>query len=176
MLYLIIFILFLFLFFLFLFRLYQIRNKLNKKEEEIRNNFNARTNMIPAIFEITENTFSRHDEIFKDILKYRKQELYRYYIQEQTDNIENDFVKLIHLEELIHHELNFIFKVANKHPKLAKKWNFIYIRDLMIKKSYILWKDLSDYKYKMRLYNKLIDYKNLTIIWLFFPIYKKTEI
>lgn len=174
MLYFILFILFIFI--LFLFRLYQIRTSLNKKEDEIRRTFNARTNIIPAIFEITENTFSRHDEIFKDILKYRKQELYKYYIQESTDNKANDFVKLIHLEELIHHELNFIFKVSNKHPKLSKKWNFIYLRDLMIKKSYLIGKYLEDYKYKMKLYNKLINYKNLTIIWLIIPIYKKTEI
>jgi len=119
MLYFILFILFIFC--LFLFRLYKIRSQLNQKEDEIRRTFNARTNIIPAIFEITENTFSKHDEIFKDILRYRKQELYKYYIQETTDNKDNDFVKLIHLEELIHHELNFIFKVANKHPKLSNK-------------------------------------------------------
>lgn len=174
MLYFIIFILIIFV--VFIYWLNNIRINLNKKEEEIRSNFTARTNMIPAIFEITKNDFTKHDEIFKDILKYRKQELYRYYIQEETDNIDNDFVKLIHLEELIHNELNFIFKVANKHPKLQKKWNFIYLRDLMIQKSYKLWKLLSDYKQKIKIYNKLINIKNFTILWIFIPIGKKHKI
>ena len=147
-------------------RVSYIKKDLDKKELEITNNFNARTNMIPAIFEVTEWTFSKHDDIFKEILKHRKQELYKYYIKEYTDNLENEFVKLIHIEELIHHELNFIFKVANKHPKLSKKWNFIYLRELIIQKSYNLWELLKNYKQKVRLYNKLA----------LLPIYKKTEI
>ena len=106
---------------IYIIRMSYIRSELSKKERMISNMFNARTNMIPAIFEVTENTFSKHDEIFKDILTYRKKELYKYYVKEYTDNLENEFIKLIHIEELIHHEFNFIFKVANKHPKLAKK-------------------------------------------------------
>ena len=151
---------------IYIIRLYYINKSIKKQELEITSLFNRRTNLIPAIFEVTKNTFSKHDEIFTDILKYRKKELYRYYEKEYTDNLENEFIKLIHLEELIHHELNFIFKVANKHPKLAKKWNFIYLRELLIQRSYILWKLLQDYKEKVRLYNKLI----------LLPIYKKTEI
>jgi hypothetical protein len=119
MIYFILFILI--LIFLFITRLFIIRNNINKLENKIRKAFNARTSIIPAIFDVTKNSFSKHDEIFKEILKYRKQELYKYYIQDEADNIENDFIKLIHIEELIHHELNFIFKVANKHPKLAKR-------------------------------------------------------
>ena len=146
------------------FRIYLINKSINKQELIITKHFNARTNLIPAIFEITKNTFSKHDEIFKDILKYRKKELYKFYIKEYTDNLENEFIKLIHIEELIHHELNFIFKVANKHPKLAKKWNFIYLRDLLIERSYKLWILFEDYKNKVELYNKLV----------LIPIYKKT--
>jgi hypothetical protein len=92
--------------------------------------------MIPALFDITKNVFIKHDEIFKKILLYRKQELYKYYVKDEFDSIESEFAKVLHLEELIHHELNFIFKIANKHPKLIKKGNFIYIRDLFINKSF----------------------------------------
>jgi len=147
-------------------RIYLINKSINKQELEITRYFNARTNLIPAIFEVTQNTFSKHDEIFKEILNYRKKELYKFYVKEYTDNLENEFIKLIHIEELIHHELNFIFKVANKHPKLSKKWNFIYLRDLLIQKSYKLWLLLEDYKNKVNLYNKLV----------LIPVYKKTEI
>ena len=173
MLYFLIFILSIFL--IFVYWLNNIRKRLNKKEIEIRNTFNARTNMIPAIFEMTENTFAKHDDVFKDILTYRKQELYKYYIQDESDNMDNDFIKLIHLEKLIHNELNFIFRVANKHPKLSKKWNFIYLRDLMMKKSLELWVLLNNYRKEMELYNTLVHFKNITILWLLVPIYKKTE-
>jgi len=106
---------------IYIIRLKFIKNNLLTQEKEIINLFNARINMVPALFEVTKNTFTKHDEIFKNILKYRKQELYRYYIKEETNNIENEFIELIHLEELIHHEFNFIFKISNKHPKLIKK-------------------------------------------------------
>jgi hypothetical protein len=81
----------------------------------------------------------------------------------------------LYIEKLIHHELNFIFKISNKHPKLAKRWNFIYLRGLIINKSYYLWKKLSEYKQKTNIYNHLINVKNFTIIWLFIPLYKKTK-
>jgi hypothetical protein len=77
--------------------------------------------MIPAIFDITKNYFTKHDEIFKNILKYRKQELYKYYLLEDNIDQDSEFNKLIYLEELIHNEYNFIFRIANKHPKLQKK-------------------------------------------------------
>jgi hypothetical protein len=109
-------------FFLFIIRLFVIQNKLNKLEIHIRKAFNERTNIIPAIFDVTKNSFSKHDDVFKEILKYRKEEMYNYYYSENYfSNDDTDFAKLIHMEELIHHELNFIFKVANKHQKLNKK-------------------------------------------------------
>jgi len=164
------------LFLVFLIKLLIIQNNINKIENTIKKEFNSRTNMIPAVFEVTKNSFSKHDEIFSEILKNRKKELYKYYIEETTDNKENDFVKLIHIEELIYHEFNFIFKVSNKHPKLAKKWNFIYLRDLILSKSNNISKTLKEYKNKVNNYNKLIELKKFTIIWILVPISKKTVI
>lgn len=175
MLYLITFIIFI-LFSIFIIRLLIIKNNLDKLENNIKKWFNERTNIIPAIFEITKNSFSKHDEVFKEILKYRKEELYKYYIKESDDNVENEFIKLIHMNKLIHHELNFIFKVSNKHPKLAKKWNFIYLRDLIISKNYNIADILNKYKRKLKVYNKLISLKNLTIIWILIPISKKSMV
>ncbi len=148
--------------FIYFIRINLIKKSLKKQELIIIEYFFLRTNLIPPIFEVTKNTFSKHDEIFSEIIKLRKMELYK----KNDDNFENNFIKLIHNQKLIHNELNFIFRVANKHPKLTKKWNFIYIRNLLIDKSYILSKLLEDYKSKVLLYNKLIIN----------PIYKKTEI
>ena len=115
--------------------------------------------MIPSIYEVTNWVFNKHWEVFQDILKYRKLELYKYYVQEFTDNMDNDFAKLIHIEELILHELKFIFKVSNKHNKLCKKWNFLYIRDLLINKNSELMTELLEYKKKIKIYNKFLSYK-----------------
>jgi hypothetical protein len=121
MLYLIIPIFTFIFFIIFIIRLVFIKKNLDKLEDNIKEAFNARTNMIPAIFDATQNSFSRHNLIFEDILKYRRKELYKYYNLEDTDNKDNEFISLLYIEKLIHHELNFIFKVSNKHPKLAKR-------------------------------------------------------
>lgn len=159
------------LFIFFIIRLLIIKNNINIIEDEIKKVFFARTNMIPAIFDVTKNTFSKHDEIFKDILKYRNIELYKYYSSTEK-NKNNELINLIHIEELIHHELNFIFKVANKHPKLTKKWNFIYLRWVILEKSSELWKLFEDYKVRVTLFNYLIKIKNYTLLWLLIPINK----
>ncbi len=155
-----------FVLFLYFIRLYFINLNLKKQEAQIVSLFNQRVNMIPALYEVTKSYFNKHNEIFEEILKLRKQELYKFYIQEYTDNIENEFLKLVHLEEKIHREFNFIFKVSNIHQKLQKQWNFIYLRDLIINKSLEIWENFANYKMKVKLYNKLV----------FFEIYKKIEL
>ena len=142
--------------FIYIVRLWQINKNLKLQEQQIVNLFNTRTNMIPAIFDMTKIFFTKHDEIFEKILKYRKQELYKYYLQDDNTDKDSEFHKLIYIEELIHNELNFIFRIANKHPKLTKKWNFIYVRELIIKKSVIIWNIIKNYKIKTKLYNKLV--------------------
>jgi len=149
---------------------------IKKQEKKIRQIYNTRANMIPSIYEVTIWTFNKHSEIFQDILKYRKLELYKYYVQEFTDNMDNDFAKLIHIENLILHELKFIFKVSNKHNKLCKKWNFLYIRDLLINKNSELIAELIIHKKRIKKFNNFLNYKKYTILWLLIPIYKKTEL
>jgi hypothetical protein len=83
-------------------------------ENKIKKLFNSRTNLIPSIYDATKNDFTRHSDIFSGILKYRKIEF------SQNDYDEN-FIAILNTETQIHNELNFIFKIMNKHPKLLKK-------------------------------------------------------
>jgi hypothetical protein len=64
----------------------------------------------------------------------------------------------------------------NKHPKLLKKWKIIYLRDLIIEKSFDIWDLLKLYKNIVKKYNKLIDIKNYTILGLLIPLQKKEVI
>jgi hypothetical protein len=74
--------------------------------------------------------------------------------------------------KLIHNELNFIFRVCNKHPKINKDPKFLLVKDNIIEKSEELWKKLNLYKKITNKFNTYIIIKNLTIIWLFIPISK----
>ena len=156
-------------FILYILFLYLLESKINDLEGKIKTLFSNRTWLISSLFELTKNDLIRHDEIFTNILKYRKIEF------SQLDH-KDSFYKLINTELLIHNELNFIFKVCNKHPKLMKKWNFIYIRELVINRSSKIWKMIKLYKKIIISYNRFISIKNMTILWLIIPIYKKEHI
>jgi len=143
--------------------------KIDLLENKIKKLFLERTALIPAIFEVSNLYLIKHNEIFHEILNLRKIEF-----SQANNNMKlSDIIKI---KKLIHHEINFIFKICNKHPQLIKEWNFIYLRNLIIKKSNDIWTNITLYKMSIEKINKLIFYKNITIIWFLFPISKKTKI
>ena len=87
-------------------------NKIKLLENQIILLFEKRTNLVPSLYEITKEFLSKHDEVFEQILNLRKVEF---------SNYEETFTQRIQNEIQIHHELNFIFKVINKHPKIQKE-------------------------------------------------------
>jgi len=154
------------LYIIFIIFLYLLNLKIDKFETIIIENFKEKNNQIPSIYEVTSKYLTKHDEIFKEILKLRK-----------TEFVENSFysklIQKIKTNKLIHNELNFIFRICNKHPKLDINWKFLFIKDNIVEKNSILEKNLKIYKKIVKQYNYMIFIKNITIIWLLFPIYKK---
>jgi len=135
-------------------------------EKRIITIFKKRTWIIPSLFELTKNELNKHDEIFKDIIWYKK-------IEFSQINYDEKLINIIKNEQLIHNELNFIFKVCNKNKKLQKEAKFLYIKDLLVNQSYELSNFIKIYRKISKTYNKYIFIKNLTLIWLFIPIIKK---
>lgn len=146
------------------FFLYQ--KQLEKKELDIRRIFISRSDTITSLFEVTKPYLERHDEIFQEILSLRKKELH---ITELSHNL----LPLFEIESKIHHELNFIFQVCNTHPKLLREKKFLYIRDIVLDKSSLLWKNINEYNRYLTVYNTMIQRKNLSIIWLVLPFTQK---
>lgn len=144
-------------------------NKINILEEEIKNLFLERTNLIPSVFEISNGFLNKHEDIFHEIINLRKIEF-----SQANNNLELNAI--LKTKKLIHHEINFIFKICNKHPKLIKEAKFIYLRNLIIQKSEEIWRNIEKYKIVVLIFNKLIFYKNITILWLLFPVSKKNKI
>lgn len=149
--------------------LYLLRKKIEKLEYKISSLFRQRASLIPSLFDVSESHLNRHSDIFHEIVILRKQEM-----------LENDLTTevglIIDMEKMIHHELNFIFKVCNKHPKLLKIAKFVYIRDLFIDTSYHIGKNISVYKDISEKYNQLLKIKNYSVLGLLFPIAKKMSI
>lgn len=151
------------IFFLFI---YSLKRKIDRFEKKIIKQFKEKNNQIPSIYEATKEYLNKHDEVFKEIIKLKKKDF--------LENIfYNSLIEKLNNYNLIHNELNFIFRICNKNPELSKDSKFLYIKDIIIMKSSKLWNDLELYKKVLSKYNKMIYIKNLTIIWLLIPLHKK---
>lgn len=159
-LYIIIFCFLIFYVFIFI-----LKHKINLLEKKIISLFSKRNNLIASIYEITKNDFIRHDEIFKEILRLKR-------ISFLETKINSDIQSIIYTQKLIHNELDFIFNITDKHPKLSKNFKFLYIKDILIEQSDQIWKKLDIYKNIILKYNYLIFIKNITILWLLIPFKK----
>jgi hypothetical protein len=146
-----------------------LESTLQKEENTIKNLFLKRTALIPSIFEITKKHLNKHDEIFNEILKLRKKEFSEMWL-------ELPLYAILETKKEIHHEINFIFRISNTQMKLIREWKFIYLRELIIKESLHIWDAIEKYKISIAQINKLIDFKNYTLIWYFLPMRKKTQI
>lgn len=149
--------------------LYFFQRKLHLLENTIISIFQTRSDILPGIYEISKEYLTKHNDIFRESLTLRKTEF---------SMIENGvwLNEIIELESHIHHEINFIFKVCNKHPKLLKNGNFIYIRETIIQRSHKLWEMIQLYKTMTEKYNFLIHIKNYSLIGLLLPFSKKINI
>lgn len=149
--------------------IFALEKKLKELEYKTRNLFKQRTNLIPAIYEVSQAFLVKQEEIFKEILILRKEE---FFWNESNLN----FSKIIEIESKIHHELNFIFKVCNKHPKLLKNWKFIYLREVLIEKSSSLSEKIELYKTISKKYNFLLFIDKIILIGFFIPSKSVSEI
>lgn len=155
------------LFFIFNLLLISFDKKIQRLEKQIILLFEKRTHLVPSLYEVTKKYLNKHTEVFQEITRLRKIEF---------SNYNESFLQRVQIETLIHHELNFIFKVANQHQKIQKDEKFLLIRDLFLDNSYEIGKKVEVYKKVISLLNKWVSLKNFTLIWIFIPIEKRIEI
>lgn len=149
--------------------LYILNFRIEKKEKKLIWLFVSRTNLIPAIYEVASEHIMKHKDIFKEILSLRKKEF-------SLQGISNDIESFIEVEQYIHHEINFIFQVCNKTPALLKEKHFLYMRDIMMKQSASIGKEIRTYNKIIEIYNNIIKYKNYSLVGFFLPFNKKATL
>ena len=157
------------IFIFFIVFMYLLESKIEMFELKIIKQFKEKNNQIPSIYEVTKQYLNKHEQIFEEAIRLKKKDFWE-------NSFYNKIEQKLNTYKLIHNELNFIFKVCNKQPKLNKDWKFLYIKDVIIAKSTKLGNDIIKYKQIVNSFNKMIIIKNLTIIWLLFPMQKKETI
>lgn len=157
------------IFLLFIIFLFLLKTKILKLEKEILYFFNKRNCLLPSIYEVSKEETVKHNEIFEELLKLKKLDF-------QEKNINKNLFERLNTQTLIHNELNFIYKIFTKQPKLLKKEKFLYINDLILENSLNISKKLELYKNIIKKFNYYIWVKQLTLIWVLIPISKIDEI
>jgi len=157
------------IFLLFLIFIFLLKIRIELLEAKILKQFKEKNNQIPSIFEITKKYLNKHNEIFKESIKLKKQDF-------SENNFYNTLIRKMHTNKLIHNELNFIFRICSKNHKLNQDWKFLYIKDIIMNSSVDISENIEKYKNIIKKYNNIITLKNITIIWLFFPIKRKINI
>lgn len=148
---------------LYIIYVYIFDKKLKKLRKIIIQLLYKRTDLVPVLYEISKWYLYKSKEVFNNIIELRKNE---FFIQD------SDFSEIIKNELAIHHELDFIFKVISKNPKILKNYKFLYIKDLFLENSKNIWKYVELYKKMSKRYNIQLKFKNLTILWIFFKFKK----
>lgn len=166
-LYIIFWIIWLFILFFIIFILI-LKKKIENLEKKIKGLFQQKNDLIPALHELTIDNLIKHEQIFLELLKLKKVnfwELSSDYSINQT----------IYTQQKIHKEMDFIFRICQKHNKLLKSYKFNYLQELIFKRISDIWDSLEIYKSIIQKYNWLLKIKNFTLVWLLIPIQKKEE-
>lgn len=141
-------------------------DRLEKFERSIITLFSSRSDSLCQLYEVSRDDILKHEQIFQEVLELRKQEF-------MLSGMSHNIPTFLQLQSAIHHEINFIFQICNKNPKLLKNKKFLYVREHILEKSSKIRKTLEVYKKLVKLYNTCIHYKNLTWIGLLLPYHKK---
>lgn len=142
------------------------KNKINKIEEKIIELFFWKLNKIPALVEIVRYEIPK-DWAYKDIIMLHTNALIWKF---------EDFYDVLEINAKLNREFQFFMNISIRQWNLARDWNFIYLRDFIIFFEKEINKEINKIRIEIEKYNKLVSLKNLTIIWLLFPISKKIEI
>lgn len=144
--------------------LFFFKNKIEKFEEKIKLIFEKKSGLVPCLKISSKDFVEKQDLIFSHLISLRKKQL---------STRKKDFINFLDISAEIEHEIGFISKVISENPNTEKSWETLYIIDKINEISIKIDKNMEIYKKIIASYNKLISFKNLTIIWFFLHFPKK---
>lgn len=140
------------------------KNKIEKFEVKIKLMFEKKSGLVPWLKISSKDFVEKQYLIFSHLISLRKQQL---------STRKKDFIHFLDISAKIEHEISFISKVISENPNAEKSWETLYIIDKINEISIEIDKNMEIYKKIIASYNKLISFKNLTIIWFLLHFPKK---
>lgn len=136
-----------------------LNKKVLKVEKKIIATFIAKVSKIPGIIEVMKPKVA-DITAFENITKLHTIAMIQKY--------ETIYVLLEH-NARIQSEFMFLMKLSAQIPELQKNWQFIYIREFVIKYEKYIKDNFNDYNNSVEKWNKFVFIKNCTIIGLILP-------
>ena len=137
-----------------------LSNKIQKLERLIIDLFNKRNNQVTTLYWISWDTLNKKEEIFKTFFELKRKDFWE-------NNWKIELEAKMNIYKKIHNEINFIFSVCEKHPKISVNPFYGYIKDSILEKSSEIWKYYQLYKKIKIKYMFFKTIANITIIWIF---------
>lgn len=137
-----------------------ISKKITNLEKIIIDLFKKRNNQVLTIYSISWNTLNKKEEIFKNFFELKRRDFWESYSELNLEN-------RIEIYKKIHNEINFIFEVCEKHPKISVDPFYIYIKESILEKSEEIWIYYNLHKKLKNIFRISKIFANITIIWLF---------
>lgn len=137
--------------------------KIKHKELEIIELFIAKINKVPSLIEIMKK-YTNHPDIFEDTIL-----IHKYGIIHNIKSVED----LRELNFRLHREFQFLMNLSSKIRELHRDGNFLYIRNYIIFYENNMNKLLKETTVFLDKYNRLVKFKNVSILWLLFPFKEK---
>lgn len=137
-----------------------LSNKIQKLEDLIIELFEKRNNQVVTLYWISGDTLNKKEEIFENFFELKRKDFW-----------ENNWTIILEAKmdiyKKIHNEINFIFSICEKHPKISVNPFYWYIKDSILEKSSEIWIYYKLYKKIKTKYRFIKTIANFTIIWLF---------
>ncbi len=134
-----------------------LKNKILILESILFDLFKRRNYQVSSVYFISEKYLTRHRDVFSEFLKLKRRDF-----SENSYDLRLDWK--IATYKKIHNEINFIFKVCDKHNDLKKNAIYNYIKESIMEKSEVIWDKYSLYKKISEKYKKLLFISKFTLI------------
>lgn len=136
-----------------------VKIKVKKLQKKIIDLLKKRNNQIYSIFIIWKNDIIKSEEVFSWFIEIYNKELWNEDFWSFDDKIKTN--------TLIHKEIDFIFKICEKHISIIKNEKYNYIKDSILNKSYDIWEYIKYNKKIKQIYKKVDLISKIFIIWFF---------
>jgi len=142
--------------------LYKYNKNIFVLEKKLSNKFDSKFGLVPSFFEISKKLINKHSDVFFEILKIYK-------LDSTIYDMDMSFQKRYYIISFLNHELDFLFKIFKKHPKIINDYKFKYLKNIYIDNNIEIWKEINLYEKNIKKYNYLVKLNNIFLIWYLIP-------